>query len=106
MKKLALIVVFSFASALTGCPKAGQIVLSAGQCVLDTGVLATLIVDLAQTNYAQLVADLITKASPAVVKCALQAIIGASPTATDAGIAPAYSPEVVSRAKEILATLK
>ena len=105
MKTFILAVLFVLSTIATGCPKAGQIVLSAGQCVLDTGVLATVVVDLASANYSALIASLVAQVGPAVVKCALQAIVGASPTATDAGVAPAYSPEVVARAKEMLATL-
>lgn len=99
------------AVTMTGCPHAGQVVLATGQCVLDTGVLGTVLVDLASANYAALIADAITKLGPTLVTCALQAIAASETPAptTDAGVGSAtaarrgvYDPVVVARAKEML----
>ena len=97
---------------LTACgSKTGQVVLAAGQCVLDSGALTELYGDLGQDNYAQLVADLVTKLGPTLVGCALSAIAAGqqpTPTATDAGVAQVltYDAVRVGRANELIVKYK
>lgn len=99
MKRLVLVVI------LISCnTRAGQVTLKTGQCVLDTGVEAILLADLAQANYAQLVSDAVTKLGPTVVTCALQAIAATAPASTGSGsAATGEAPVVVLRAREMLA---
>jgi hypothetical protein len=122
MKKITVVAIFVVISAFarvavvmpSGCTKAGQIVLSAGQCVLDSGVLGTVAGDLLKANYVQLITDLEKTVAPALIKCALQAIAASevSPPATDAGVVVpavagvgAYDHLSVVRAKELLAAM-
>jgi hypothetical protein len=97
------------ASALSASCQAGKVVLNVGQCILDTGIQNQVLVDLASDNYAALIAQAIADA-PALVKCALTAIAagGSTGVPTDAGVVAAskgapYSPQTISRAKEMLA---
>ncbi|HYM54135.1 MAG TPA: hypothetical protein VES97_02150 [Solirubrobacteraceae bacterium] len=112
MPLLALLALLALAlgaaGQLAGChTKAGQVVLQTGQCVLDAGVLGTIVLDLASQNYAQLVADAVTKFGPALVTCALQAIAASEQPAAGSGSATAargaYDALTVQRAKEMLA---
>jgi hypothetical protein len=92
-------------AVMLGCHSSvGTAVLKTGECILDTGVLATLFGDLTQSNYAALVTDAITQFGPALVKCALQAIAaGQQPSSgngSDAGSGsapPAPRAEFVDR---------
>lgn len=95
--------------ALTSCMHTGRDVLAVGQCILDSNVLSAVVADLAQPNYAQLIADLATR-TPGLVNCALQAV--ASPgTGSGSGSGSAAPlmgamPEsvLVQRARELLAS--
>jgi hypothetical protein len=86
----------TFVLAIAACG-AGSTVLRAGECVLDSSVLSTVVVDLASDNYAALLASLETSVGPTLVTCALQAVESSAVTA-DAGAAPA----VKARAHEML----
>lgn len=103
MRALESILVFALTAALViaGCgSRAGQVTLKTGQCVLDTGVEAILLVDLADANYAQLVADAATKLGPTVVSCALQAIAATAPGAgSGSGSAVSARAEAVTPAQ-------
>ena len=79
MKRLAFVLVLSACGA-------GSTVLKAGECVLDSGVLSTVITDLASDNFAGLIAQLETTVAPALVTCALQAVESTTVT-IDAGAA-------------------
>jgi hypothetical protein len=83
--------------AQTGCTK-GQVI-SAGQCVLDTTVLADVLQALASDNYSQLIAQLEAKDGAALIACALQAAASGPAAASDAGSAA----PVAARARELLA---
>jgi len=106
---LALAAALALASTTAACPHAGQIALQTGQCVLDTGVLGVVLVDLTSANYAQLIADAVTKFTPALVTCALQAVAASEqpPAGSGAGSGVAmratFDPVIVTRAKEMLA---
>ena len=79
---------------------AGQVVLKAGECVLDSRVIATVLADLASDNFAALI-----NASDPLVACALTAIAsGQATTPSDAGSA---APDIrVARARQLLAKSK
>lgn len=100
-----LVLAFSAALVVAGCgSRAGQVTLKTGQCVLDSGVLAIVLADLASSNYAQLVADLETKIGADVVTCALTAIATTPAAGSGSGSASTSqpAPEAV-RARELLA---
>ena len=87
---------------------AGQITLKTGQCVLDSGVLATVLADLAKPDYATLIADLETRVAPAIVDCALVAIAATGGSAAGPGSAtpPGEVPPAALRARELLGKRK
>lgn len=97
MKRLVLLCAFIVA----GCTHAGQIILKAGQCVLDSGVLGSVMTDLASASYVTLIADLATKVGPTVVTCALSAI--AAENSGSGSATPAIADDVHSRARYLLA---
>ncbi len=90
------------------CVHGGQVALQAGQCVLDSGVLGTVLADLEQPNYAQLVSDLTTRVAPDLVNCALQAVASQSGQGSGSGGLPKGTPDsvVVQRAREVLESRK
>jgi hypothetical protein len=95
---------------VSACKTAGQVVLQTGQCVLDSGVLATVLKDLVLADYAQLIAQLETTVGPVLVTCALQAIAAGQTTTapSDGGATPTSAPTSpddirVTRARELLA---
>jgi hypothetical protein len=105
---IATSVIIAIGMINAGCgSRAGQVTLKTGQCVLDSGCLGELATDLAQSNYVQLVADLGTKFTPALVTCTLEAISSPTTVAVDGGAAPATALAAtdvrVARARELLA---
>ena len=100
MNKLILAVLV----LVSACTHAGSVVLQTGQCVLDSGVELTVIADLAQANYAQLIADLETKVGPTLVTCVLQAIAAEQGSGSGSGSGSAApTPDIHARARELLA---
>lgn len=94
-----LLIAFSMVLGFSCSARSKQATIGAGQCILDSGVLAAVIGDLEQSNYAQLVGDLIGKDGQAAVTCALTSI--ATTYAAPAGAEP--NPLGV-RARELLKT--
>jgi hypothetical protein len=94
---LSAAILVGVGGAQTGCTK-GQII-NAGQCVLDSGVLADVLAALASNDYANLITQLETKDGAALIACALEAAASGPAAASDAGSA---SP-VAARARELLA---
>lgn len=104
----AMFLMLAFGSA--ACSHPLQTTLKAGQCVLDSGVLDTVLGDLEQANYKQLVSDLDSHVAPQVVDCALIAAASQKPAAGSGSAAAAprtgaftASVDVASRARELLA---
>lgn len=84
---------------VASCKSAGQVALKAGECVLDSGVLATVLADLASDNFANLISP-----SDPLVACALTAIASGNATPpNDAGAAPDIR---AARARQLLAKSK
>lgn len=90
-----------------GGKSVGTIALQTGQCVLDSGVEAQVLVALATQDYAAAVADLATSVAPTLIKCALQAIAGGAAGSGNgsgsASTAAAVPGDAASHAKDLLA---
>ena len=81
--------------AFSGCG-AGSAILKAGECIIDNGVLATVVKDLASDNYAALLAQLDPSGTDTLVGCALNTC-----ASLDVGVDAGYS-TVAARARELL----
>lgn len=62
------------AAALTGCNHAGQVILNAGQCILDSSVMSDVLAVIGTTNYVAAIAAIAAKDGPTLVTCVLNAI--------------------------------
>jgi hypothetical protein len=80
----------------SGCG-AGNSILKAGECIIDNGVLATVVKDLASADYAALLAQLDPSGTDTLVGCALNTCAN-----LDIGVDAGYS-VVAARARELIA---
>jgi hypothetical protein len=107
--QLALLIAATLTTAGVALPygcggkSVGTVVLQTGQCVLDSGVEATVLADLATESYAALLASLATTVAPTLIDCALKAIASGSGAPTDAGPTSLAVDLRVARAQQILA---
>jgi hypothetical protein len=107
--QLALLIAATLTTAGVALPygcggkSVGTVALQTGQCVLDSGVEATVLADLAAENYAALLASLATTVAPTLIDCALKAIASGSGAPTDAGPTSLAVDLRVSRAQQIVA---
>lgn len=62
------------AAALTGCNHAGQIILNAGQCILDSSTMTDVLAVIGTANWVAAIAAIAVKDGPTLVTCVLNAI--------------------------------
>lgn len=94
---------------VAACVNPRQTTLRASQCVLDSGVLDTVLADLEQPGYKKLISDLGTTIAPEVIDCALVAVAAGKPSSGSGSSAPRSAAfvgavDAPSRARELLAS--